>query len=152
MERIGRFLRERCKGGFVADVYVLDIELNPRELVIAAESRDASDGLQPGARGRQDVVDERLVKPRIHDQRNEFDALLPGLVDHSLIDRAANATVANEHEDLRRDDRDLVRVVQKVLRAMLARRGIPQGLDALRREADRRNRERDQGNTDRVHS
>ena len=82
-------------------------------------------------------VNGRLVEPGVHHQRHELHVLLARRLDDTRVDAARDDPVAVEREHLRRDDRDLVRVREEALHALLAPNRVPERLELVRRERPR---------------
>ena len=129
MQRVHGFADERREGVAVADVHVLDVELNAVEMVVAAERRETADGVRPRGGNVQHAVDRRLVEARIHHERHEPDAVRPRRRDDACIDRAPDVAHAVEDEHLRRDDRNAAGIGDEALHALVAVARVPERLE-----------------------
>jgi len=128
VQRVGDFARERSESVAIGDVDVLEVELDPVEAVVATERGDVADRALPRIRRGEDVVNDRLVEARVHDQGDDLHALRAGRRQHARVDAAPDRADAVHRERLRRDDGDLVRVGEKALDARLGVGRVPERL------------------------
>src|SRR5258708_38666957 len=103
MHGVHRLAHKRGDGVVVADVYVLDVELDSVEMIVAAEGRELADGVRSRRGNSEYPVDGWLIEARVHDERNQLDALLSRGGDDAWVHCASDGAGGVHHEYLWRD-------------------------------------------------
>ncbi len=118
VERAGGFAIELCEGVPVAEVQVLEVELDPRVTVSATQLDHRLDGASAGGVVGQQRVEQVGVEPGVHDQRHDGHAVRPGQLEHPAIGLAPDHAVLVHLVGLRRDNGNVVDVPLQALEAL----------------------------------
>ena len=130
MHRVHGLARKRREGVLVADVDVLNVELDSVEPVVATERGEAPHRAAARRAHREHAMNRRLAEAGVEHERHEFDALRARRLDDAPIHAATDHAKTVEREHLRGHDGDLVRVEEETLHAGLTTR-VPQRLEFL---------------------